>query len=602
MVAELSFSSAEENGKLAVVSLPKLLQAKCDVSFFFRQMLKEVIRRRGPHLELVMAWDEAVPGNVLSPDLSRKAGMTYGTIAHLPVPWANESWWSIAIARTHELQRCSLGYPSSMSTLLHYIVSETENGFTLVLDGTPHLCFFRNISLLADADGLRLLLGCKGSSGFKCCFQCINVITGEKTLAGHEKIHSTNVRTFRVQTAQNLTAVCEHLNSIDIKKQREEAEKLLGWHAAEMKASFLQNPFLQNVIQLPDVLYDPMHCWVANGIVGQEIGLWYIALVDTHTLTLAHLQDYVSRCWKNTNGNNWSLKKVLNPKKWVYGRDFRGDASETLEVLPLLVAFCIEVIDAAGQTMQRENQSLRALFDVIRTWSWYNMQQCHDPDMDMTAACDTLLAYQVKHLHLFKDCYGENLVRPKHHFSLHIGQQMQRKGWLKDCFPVERRHTWYKQYVAPMCKRLTCLPVSALLEMIHLDLNQEQIHSLEPCLHGRQHAMKPSAPVFPSGAMMARGLRARGLTYTHGDYFKLNDLQAFRVEGAVVAENKFFVLGQKLDAAGSSANRVVTKWFPPTLTQDIWVLPLERLASAKRTSYCRVEKCDSKEVVSLLLD
>ena len=122
---------------------------------FFCDMIRHTIEREGPYLELVVAWDEAVPGNVLAPDLTRKAAMTYGTIAHLPVPWASESWWSMCIARTHYLQTCSLGYPSSMSKFLHHVVSETKDGFTLMLGNIAHLCFFQKISLIADTDGLR---------------------------------------------------------------------------------------------------------------------------------------------------------------------------------------------------------------------------------------------------------------------------------------------------------------------------------------------------------------------------------------------------------------------------------------------------------------
>ena len=599
MVSKIRLSSAEDDGCMAVVSVPKLLQAKCDASPFFCDMIRHIIEREGPYLELVVAWDEAVPGNVLAPDLTRKAAMTYGTIAHLPVPWASESWWSMCIARTHYLQSCSLGYPSSMSKFLHHVVSETKDGFTLMLGNIAHLCFFQKISLVADADGLRLLLGAKGASGFKCCYQCSNVITGEKHLAGHEHIRSTKVSNFQAQTQSNLKAVCAHLSRIEGKKLVAEAEKLLGWHLAEMKASFLQDPLLEQVIQLSDVLYDPMHCWVANGVVNQELGLWYSALLDTNSLNLGHLWQYVSRCWKPVHGEA-SMKKLFSPKKWVYGRDYRGEASETLDVLPLVVAFCLEVLNGSCHSLQQEIRSLLALLDVVTTWTWCKTRQCHDPPMDMTVASNNLLACQVKHIELFKSCYGQNMVRPKHHFSLHIGPQMKRKGWLKDCFPVERRHRWYKQHIAPNWKRLSCFAESALFEMIHLDLNQEQIHSLEPCLHGRQIPMDPSIGFCEKNAMLARGVTAKGSMFTHGDYFQLNEQQAFRVEAAAAADGKYILLGKKLDACHHT-NHVITKWTPQHSKGALWVLPLEKILRAKRISYHRVEKSESKEIVSLLV-
>eukprot|EP00435_Cladocopium_sp_Y103_P040381 s391_g11.t1 len=116
LVTTVSFGSPVSH--MAVTLLPALLQAKCDESPCFRDMMQHVLETKGPQLELVLAWDEAVPGNVLQPDLRRKAAMTYGAISQMPALWADENWMTLALVRTQDLQCTEHGYPLS---LVHYL-------------------------------------------------------------------------------------------------------------------------------------------------------------------------------------------------------------------------------------------------------------------------------------------------------------------------------------------------------------------------------------------------------------------------------------------------------------------------------------------------
>ena len=84
LVHEVAIGHGSE--ALAVASLPGLLQAKCNHSNFFRQMLQDIVRTHGSELSLVLAWDEAVPGNILQPDLRRKSALTYASLAQM-IPW-----------------------------------------------------------------------------------------------------------------------------------------------------------------------------------------------------------------------------------------------------------------------------------------------------------------------------------------------------------------------------------------------------------------------------------------------------------------------------------------------------------------------------------
>ena len=58
-------------------------------------------------MELTLFWDEAVPGNPLSPDLSRKAGLTYATFPDFPITFLETSWLTLACCRTEDMQKVS---------------------------------------------------------------------------------------------------------------------------------------------------------------------------------------------------------------------------------------------------------------------------------------------------------------------------------------------------------------------------------------------------------------------------------------------------------------------------------------------------------------
>ena len=90
-------------------------------------------------LELVLAWDLAVPGNILAPDLRRKAALTYSSFKELPVLWADTCWITLSISRTQDLQRVPQVYQRSITAVLKAVHDETQNGFLVEIDDVPEL-------------------------------------------------------------------------------------------------------------------------------------------------------------------------------------------------------------------------------------------------------------------------------------------------------------------------------------------------------------------------------------------------------------------------------------------------------------------------------
>eukprot|EP00435_Cladocopium_sp_Y103_P021370 s3695_g5.t1 len=193
--------------------------------------------------------------------------MTYGAIARMPALWSDEAWMTLAVVRTQELQAVQAGYPKSFVHFLKWLKEEIALGFTLVLNEEPILCHIAKISLVADADGIRVLTGCKGSSGLKCCYLCQNVLTGHTDVLNHVHISSGDINLCAFHTDDSIAMIRNHLQSLLRRKEREEAEKLLGWHLHLLSASILMQENLKDWMNLNSLRYDAMHCFLAKGIV-----------------------------------------------------------------------------------------------------------------------------------------------------------------------------------------------------------------------------------------------------------------------------------------------------------------------------------------------
>ena len=452
-----TLSLGEPPCQMAVTSLPDMLQAKCDASGFFRDMMAHVLKTHGPQFDLVLAWDEATPGHVLQPDLQRKAALTYGTIAQMPALWADDAWVTLALVRTQHLQKLDNGYPRSLSDYLRWLRQETEHGFTLVINDDPILCNIGKVSLVADADGLRLLTGCKGSSALKPCFLCQNVLTGHHDVEDHVHISCSDMNACKLQTEENLANIKIHLESLLRRKDKEEGEKLLGWHLHALNASVLMQADLKTWIGLQSLRYDAMHCFLTNGTVPQELGLWYNALLSNTSCDIDAIRRYVLQCWTKSKDSSLDIKKIFSQKRWQKDKDFRGDASEALSVLPLMVAFSWEIIVPEFPVVRPQCECLTALHAVICCWTAAKRGE------NLQRKSIEMQQLQQVHLSRFGTTYSTDLCRPKHHYSLHLPLQWEAHDLCVDCFPCERKHRIFKQ-VAENLRKLDGFSVSALLE------------------------------------------------------------------------------------------------------------------------------------------
>ena len=493
---ELVLRDGKERCVFHAFSLPECLQNKVNACPAFAECFDIALAAAHNSLELVMFWDEAVPGNVLAPDLRRKAALCYCSIQELPVRFADTCWLTLAVCRSQELQKVSQGYPKSMTALLTQLKEDCKDGFMIETKSGPQLVFIRSIAVFMDADGIRLTLGNKGSSGLKPCWLCQNVV-GLQHFDLAETVHISNpdVTGHKTHTLESLRGIQRYLQSIPSRSAKEKAETLLGWNTEAMAETFLLQPALADLIGVDRVLYDPMHCFVANGLCNQELGYWWEAVTTKTQIRLQQLRQYATTCWKY-DGSPSEVCGAFTDKHWIRGKDYRGDAGDTLVVLPICAAFCSEVLQDEEE-LKKENDSLLALHAVICSW----LQSKRGGLLDIAR----LQSQQTRHATKFMECYGREWARPKLHFSRHLPQQFA-KGYMMDGFPTERKHTFFKTRVAPNRKNLENFSKFCLLELGEQDLRMNQTESLiktnflgktSNCRHLAAASEDPDAIVAP---------------------------------------------------------------------------------------------------------
>ena len=132
------------------------------------------------------------------------------------------------------------------------------------------------VLFLADADGLRMATGWKGAAGIRPCPKCSNVVANSRSVPGYVDITGAP----ELCQLRSRMAIFEHLTGITKKGELLEAEKLLGWKRDELRASFLTNPDLRGWIRLEHLHVDRTHIYYSNGLVAQDLGLWWTAACE----------------------------------------------------------------------------------------------------------------------------------------------------------------------------------------------------------------------------------------------------------------------------------------------------------------------------------
>ena len=535
----LSSIQVAEKGTDKILQLPVLkldlaLQARCRKLRGLADLLAHHMRKEAVEgLDGILYVDEAVPGNVLRPDNNRKGYLAHFSWTALGRGLAqSSSWVTVGFVRHKTIDRVSGGLASYMHALAMFL-EDCLTGVPLEDScNVPYLLRARKVYLLGDEGALKATVGSKGASGMRPCLKCQNAVSKQHRQAvSLVCIDEPDVAKFQPMRQDRLDAIMQHLRTATSSAEYERDCKLLGWYLIPRSLSSSPGS-LVNVI---DSAYDPMHCLWSNGVVNVEVGL-FLERAAAQGLQKTMLERLAALAWKC--GANSSAQAVLDQRLLVFGADYKGSATQCALLLPLLTYFA-ETVFGDCESLAQEIKSLRLLSLLCS-----KILRLKSPGRSPEEARE-LQSLQCQHLAQFKATYTSKYVKPKHHFSLHIPQQIATMGLALDCWPAERKNKCFKQH-AQRLPRPDEMEKGVLLLLNEEEKHSSDTYSVQPKLNApmvhRPHLRKI---LGTDSFLCSDSLLLEGGILHRGTYI-LSTVKAVNIECFVQRHDECAALGCEL--------------------------------------------------------
>lgn len=434
--------------ELPVLNPQRTLQLFADRCPGFRHLVTKTFQTHSLPFNIILYHDELTPGNVLRPDNKRKVTAYYWTFKELDEMIRSEHvWLPLALVRHTVAQDIAGGLSATTAALLrHLFVGDQcfSTGFVLKLP-QPVMCFAKLSNFVADESAIKQTWGVKGSAGLKPCFLCKNVVMKGSELLPLDKqnylveICEADVRNFDMCTNQELWSLSDHIIA------QKQILNIGNMDKLQKNTGMVYNPrgiladrtLREHCAPVDHSTFDSMHCYYSHGAAAVEMNLFLEACAKKANLRFAQFEAFCKADWRISHHavpHAGAVFSASREKAWKDAGSFKGMASELLAVYPL-VRKLSETVLAHKENMQLELASFRCMHEIVNL-----LQKIKDSCKADDDLCKQLQAAQRKHLKLFVEVYGTEHVLPKHHFSLHIPQQIKRDGLLLDTFVLERKH------------------------------------------------------------------------------------------------------------------------------------------------------------------
>ena len=591
ILTELAVPGQTQKVFVLCCCLPDLVQAKVDSSEDFAASLEGALKKNGGRLHLICYSDEATPGNVLAPVNNRKSMLSYCTFLELPELYLTSFWLTLSVVRTSQVNKCQNGFASILRCMLERIHKDVQYGFPVDFKrgNGPQLIFVPKVIILGDHEQLRQSIGNKGASGTKPCFKCSNVLSlGHSDIPRHTTIAEHDLSKCAQQTHKGVLDILSHLRSLPTKTKREQHETLLGWNLAAATSSFLSSDELSGFADFENCYYDGMHGYFSNGVVNQELGLWFTAIRQNTPASLTHLQQYCSAL-QLANQEEY-MKPVtaadFSEKLWRLEMDLKADASKCWTLLRVCVQFGEELLRPEYPELGPQLDSLKALY--------YSTQALLKTKSNAAFATE-LKSLQTVHARLFAKAYPLK-QRPKLHFNMHLPDQVIKWGRYLDAFACERKHKQFKQ-VAVRYQELGRFERGVLLEMLSQELLNTQHGIDKPVLSGphTQSSSLAEALGCKEPVLVARHLQA-SMAFSSGDFLMLSADKAVQVVCGATVKSESLLLVEELTY--TKQNGIGSIW---TRSGKQSMLETSGLDLSHRVAFVRSESKSSGAAEQLLL-
>ena len=406
---------------------------------------------------LVFYCDEVVPGNPMKTENERKVHAFYFSFRELgrAALSREDAWIPVALLRTSvcvDVMGCLSG---AARALLNDLFSGPDGlsttGVVLPFDGSPVVFFAELGNVLGDESALKYTWDCKGAGGNVPCFVCPNVTTVKCELVDYLRsgdvvcISCSDPARFQVATDDDVWRKFDRLeesHGVLNKTRFEELEIASGQNYCP--SGILADRALRPFVKPASVhTLDSMHCSVAHGIVQVEVFLLLKSAKANLGAKYSHIRTFTNLAWRFPRSSRVGniTRLVDEAHEAASDETFKAEASQMIQFLPVLEHFVDRVLmkHEDREKMRGEFASFKALCRVMKL-----LREVKFMGVTADRRC-RLEAALSEHLRIFVTTYGEDSVKPKHHYMLHLPLQIARDGILLDCFVQERKHKIIKQ-------------------------------------------------------------------------------------------------------------------------------------------------------------
>ena len=491
-------------------------------------------------LRLIVYSDEVTPGNVLAPDNRRKFHAFYVNFVEAGESLQSMHSWLIGGAiLSRDVDLVDGGLSCVTKIFLESAFGGSRclrwRGASLYFgSGIQRTVYFELHAVIADADALRAMFGFKGAAALKPCFKCINCVSyghgldGDGTNVSHGCPHlaafarASDEDLYR--TTDIVSSAAEHSRS---QSELEQVERALGLNYVA-EGILLSMPMRRFLKPCSGTRYDPMHVFLCNGIVALEIKCFVKVLKDEVAMGFAELDNFCSQEWRLPKGaqrRSINTKELFGSKRISEKGKPRLQASEIIAVLPILLHFA-EITAQAYPENKRIQAAAASFVAMVRATKAYIAAKrglgVTKHDMQSTAA---------SHLIAWTAAYGEPdslAPKPKQHYALHLGEQLERDGLILDCFVLERKHLHPKAY-AQLCRNL----FNGFAQHVLVTSTNDQLCALQDpsCFtttgfKGKTEVSATMASILgvPSASVeVAEAYQYKGMHIDRGDYVTLSN-------------------------------------------------------------------------------
>ena len=402
--------------------------------------------------KIVLYQDGVDPSDGLAKLHTRKSTVFYWSFLEfcMHALCHEQVWGTVTVMQTHLAKELE----GSVVQLTDIVLSEffghkhdiSRSGCALELPGIDASIkiFGRAAIFLADEPALNEMVAGKGHAGLKCCLLCVNCTlhnarAGSSALHTHsdyiKSIANPTLESFKKHTNETLRTTLQRLHDAHGSPNFEIRERHAGF-------SFNAHQILLNEryrIQAADaIMYDWVHCTVSDGVVSNEFEMFMTMMHRRKTeTTYAELGKYVSKFSFPKNRGN--VENLFDPEaypRYLRNESFPAIASQWLTLGPVLLRYIEKVVERREEA-EPYVKSLKAALIMLEILQSVKTGR---------VTPDQLHRVIETYFRLFVAAWGEERVRPKHHYLLHLADCLREHATLLNTFVHERKHRMVMRY------------------------------------------------------------------------------------------------------------------------------------------------------------